>query len=476
MQLYRNDGAGRFTDITHAAGLAVSFYGMGVACGDYDNDGDQDLFFTAVGPNHLFRNDGGKFVEVTTSAGVAGGENQWSSACGWFDYDQDRDLDLFVCNYLKWSREYDLAQDFRLTGGGRAYGRPQDFEGALPSLYRNDGEGKFTDVSSESGIRVTNPDTGVPLPKALGLVFADFDRDGWLDVVVANDTVQNLLLHNQRNGQFAEIGAQAGIAFDKDGNARGAMGIDVAYFRNNDDLGIAIGNFANEMTALYVCRNHELLFTDEAVSNGLGPSSRLELKFGVAFSDFDLDGRVDLIAANGHLEDEINKVQPNQHYEQPPHLFWNCGPHQDTEFLLLKENHCGAELLRPMVGRGVAVGDVDGDGDLDVLITGSGQKPRLLRNDQTLSHHWLRLKLVGRQCNRDAIGSWAEVHLGNQVLRRLVTPTRSYLSQCELPLSFGLGQATTIDRVVIHWADGSRQEVEQLAVDRTYTIEQPAAK
>jgi hypothetical protein len=305
------------------------------------------------------------------------------------------------------------------------------------------------------------------------MTFADFDHDGWMDVVIANDTVQNLLFHNLKNGKFEELGAVAGVAFDNNGNARGAMGIDVGYFRNNNDLGIAIGNFANEMTALYVSRNHDLEFTDEAVSNGLGPSSRLELKFGVSFADFDLDGRLDFLAANGHLEDEINKVQPSQHYEQPPHLYWNCGPEHESEFLMLQAEHCGSDFLRPLVGRGVALGDVDEDGDLDVLITASGQPPRLLRNDQKLGHHWLRLKLIGQKCNRDAIGSLVEVHIRDQVLRRQVMPTRSYISQSELPLTFGLGDADKIDRVVIHWADGSVQEANGLKVDQSHTIEQP---
>jgi hypothetical protein len=472
MKLYRNQGRWKFDDITSEAGLDVSFYGMGVACGDYDNDGDIDLFFSAVGLNHLFRNDEGKYVEVTDAAQVGGQADQWSTACGWFDYDNDRDLDLYVCNYVKWSKDFDLAQDFKLTGGDRAYGRPQEFEGVFPYLYRNDGDGKFTDVSADSGIQVTNENTGVPLPKSLGVTFADFDQDGWLDVVVANDTVQNLLFHNLKNGKFEEIGALAGVAFDNDGNARGAMGIDVAYFRNNDELGIAIGNFANEMTALYVCRNHELMFTDEAVSNGLGPSSRLELKFGVQFADFDLDGRLDFLAANGHLEDDINKVMPSQHYEQPPHLYWNCGPEHKTEFMMLDEVHCGADFLKPMVGRGAAVGDLDGDGDLDALLTASGKAPRLLRNDQTLGNRWLRFKLIGKKCNQNAIGSWVEVKVGNQLLRRQVMPTRSYLSQCELPVVFGIGKEANVQHAEIHWADGSHQTVPVAELDRTYTIQQ----
>lgn len=471
-KLFQNDGTGQFTDVSQAAGLTAVFYGMGVACGDYDNDADVDLYFTCVGANHLLRNDGGKFVDVTASAGVRGSEDQWSTAAGWFDYDNDSDLDLFVCNYVKWSREFDLAQEFKLTGGSRAYGRPQEFEGMFPNLYRNEGGGKFTDVSEAAGIQIRNPNTGVPLPKSLGLTFADFDQDGWLDVIIANDTVQNLLFHNQKNGKFAEVGAVAGVAFDNEGNARGAMGIAVAYFRNNDDLGVAIGNFANEMTALYVSRNHELAFTDEAVSNGLGPSSRLELKFGVSFADFDLDGRLDFLAANGHLEDEINKVQPSQHYEQPPHLYWNCGPEHDGEFLMLQASQCGSDFLQPLVGRGVAVGDIDNDGDQDVLITGSGQRPRLLRNDQSLGHHWLRIQLVGKQCNRDAIGSLVEVQLGDRVLRRIVMPTCSYLSQSELPVTFGLGTAAKVDRVTIRWADGSKQELDTVSVDQMHRIEQ----
>lgn len=478
LRLYRNDGTGKFVDATADAGLALSWYGMGIACGDYDNDGDVDLFVTCVGLNHLLRNDGGKFVEVTGEAGVGGVADQWSTAAGWFDCDNDRDLDLFVCNYVKWSKEFDLAQDFKLTGGTRAYGRPQEFSGAFPYLYRNDGQGKFTDISAEAGIQVRNPDTGAPLPKSLGLTFADFDHDGWMDIVVANDTVQNLMFRNRKQGKFEEVGAIAGVAFDNDGNARGAMGIDVAYFRNNDDLGIAIGNFANEMTALYVSRNHELQFTDEAVSNGLGPSSRLELKFGVSFADFDLDSRLDFIAANGHLEDEINKVQPSQHYEQSPHLYWNCGPEQESEFLMLPEAKCGADFLKPLVGRGAALGDIDGDGDVDVLLTGSGQQPRLLRNDQQLKHHWLRFRLVGKNCNHDAIGSWVEVQLGNKVLRRQVMPTRSYLSQSELPVTFGIGSAEKVDKVIVRWADGTEQPVEDVTLDKLHVVEQkvgPAA-
>ncbi len=471
--LYRNDGRGQFENVTAAAGLNVSFYGMGVAVGDYDNDGWSDLYFTAVGRNHLFHNVGGRFEEVTGPAGVAGRDDQWSSCCGWFDYNRDGRLDLFVCNYVHWSKEIDQGQDFKLVGVGRAYGPPTAFEGAFCTLYRNDGDGKFSDVSEAAGLFIRNPATGVPMGKSLGLTFVDLDRDDWLDVVVANDTVQNFVFHNERNGTFLEIGALVGVAFDPSGNARGAMGIDAARFRNDDALGLAIGNFANEMTALYVSQGGSMQFSDEAIATGLGPPSRLELKFGLFFFDYDLDSRLDLLAANGHLEDEISKVQASQTHAQPPHLFWNCGPDQGAEFLPATPDTAGPDFFRPMVGRGAAYADIDGDGDLDVLLTANHGPPRLLRNDQQTGHHWLRFRLRGRRSPRDAIGAWVEVLLGKQLLSRQVMPTRSYLSQVELPVTIGIGSAETVGLVRILWPDGSIQKVEAV-LDRVLEIEQEA--
>ena len=321
LKLYANDGTGQFADVTRGSGLDVSVMGMGVAVGDIDNDGLSDLFVTCVGTNHLFKNlGGGKFADVTASAGV-GGDGQWSTAACFFDYDNDGKLDLFVGHYVKWSREIDAEVGYKIDGKTRAYGQPMNFGGSFPTLYHNDGNGKFTDVSAQAGVQVKNTATGVPAAKTLGVVPVDLDGDGFMDLVVANDTTANFVFHNQKNGTFKEIGASAGVAFDSYGNARGAMGIDAAHYRNDAALGITIGNFANEMTALYVSQPGGMSFTDEAIPEGIGPASRLLLKFGVFFFDYDLDGRLDVLSANGHLDEEIVKLQKSQSYRQPAQLF-----------------------------------------------------------------------------------------------------------------------------------------------------------
>jgi len=473
LAMFANDGKGKYNEVTKDVGLDVSVYGMGVACGDYDNDGKVDVFISCLGQDKLFHNEDGKFVDATTRAGVGGDVNAWSTSSGWFDCDQDGDLDLLVCHYVEWTRAFDTAQEFRLLGGAeRAYGRPQPFAGTFPSLFRNEGDGKFTDVSAESGFHVINPATSVPMGKSLGLVFEDFDGDGKLDCVISNDTVQNFLFHNLGDGKFEEIGAIAGVAFDAAGAARGAMGIDAAAFRNDASIGVAIGNFANEMSALYVSRTRNLQFYDAAVANGFGPATRLELTFGVLFLDVDLDGRLDVFQANGHLEEDISKVQASQHYEQPPQLFWNAGSQYNTEFLKCREQETGVDLQKPMVGRGLSYADIDGDGDLDLLIMGCGQKPRLLRNDQKLGNHWLRVKLKGKASNRDGIGGLVELRMGDVIQSRRVSPTRSYLSQVELPVTFGLGVANAIDRVVVTWPNGKQQTIQQPAIDQVLIVEQ----
>src|SRR5882724_9692984 len=436
MSLYHNDGHGHFTDVTKGSGLDVIFYGMGVAVGDYDNDGLPDVFVTAVGGNHLFHNDGnGRFHEVTQEAGVGGLINGWSTSAAWIDYDNDGKLDLFVCNYVNWSPEIDRAKNYELPNIGRAYGPPRNFPGTFPCLYHNDGHGHFTDVSARAGIQVRDPATGLPQAKSLAVAPVDADNDGWIDLVVANDTVPNFLFHNQHDGTFKEIGARSGVAFDAYGLVRGAMGIDSARFRNDDKLGIAIGNFANEMNALYVAQRDSLVFADEATREGVGPASQKLLKFGLFFFDYDLDSRLDVLTAKG------------------------------MGFAPVPAEKCGADLLKPIVGRGSAFADIDGDGDLDVVLTQIGGPPLLLRNDQNLHHHWVRLKLAGTKSNRDAIGAWIKARVNGQTFWRQVMPTRSYLSQSELPVTIGLGQSDKVDSVEIVWPGGASQKIPPPPVD-----------
>ena len=406
MALYRNDAKGRFEDVTADSGLDVSFYGMAPAVGDFDNDGLVDVFVSGVGGNRLFRNlGGGKFSDVTKESGIGGLPSDWSSCAAWFDYDNDGRLDLFVGHYVRWSREIDFEVGYKIDGTTRAYGQPMSFQGAFPSLFHNDGHGKFTDVSAKSGVQVKNTSTGVPVAKTLGVAPVDLNGDGWMDLVVANDTVQNFVFTNAHDGTFKEIGALSGLAFDANGQTRGAMGIDAARYRNDDSLGIGIGNFANEMTAMYVSQRDPCSFTDEAIQEGVGPASRLLLKFGIFFFDYDLDGRLDVLSANGHLDEEIVKLQKSQSYRQPAQLFWNTGAKSGATFAAVDVAHAGADLFKPLVGRGSAFADIDGDGDLDVVLTQTGGAPLLLRNDQQLKHHWLRVKLAGSKSNRSAPAS-----------------------------------------------------------------------
>jgi hypothetical protein len=469
MGLFINDGRGRFTEATRQWGLAVPIYGMGVAVGDVEGDGDPDLFITAVGRNRLFLNEGSRFRDVTGRAGVAGDPEAWSSCAGFFDADSDGDLDLIVGNYVIWSRELDFEVGFTLNGTDRAYGPPTSFAGTVPWLYLNDGSGSFREVGEEAGLRVVNPATGEPVAKSLGFGIADLDDDGRLDVLVANDTVRNFLFRNLGGGRFTEIGASAGVGFDAGGNATGAMGVDVADFRNDGHLGFAVGNFANEMTSLYVALQDPWVFADEAVIEGIGSASRLRLSFGVLFLDADLDGRLDLLTVNGHIEDAISQVQSSQTHRQPAQLFWNTGGDGGASFVPLGDGAVG-DLARPVVGRGATTADIDGDGDLDLLISGNGERARLLRNDQSLNHHWLRVILEGDGPNPGGIGAWVEVLSGGLRQRRQVMPARSYLSQVELPVTFGLGDRSGPVEIQVTWPDGTIQAVDAVSPDQVVTV------
>jgi hypothetical protein len=468
-RLYRNDDGARFTDVTVEAGLEHNLYGMGVAVGDYDNDGWADLYLSNLGPNLLLRNDQGRFVDVSAAAGVAGNRDDWSTGTSFLDVDNDGDLDLFVGNYVEWSREIDRDIDFRIAGLGRAYGGPEHHTGALNRLYRNDGEGRFTEVSQAAGIAVTEGAERRPAGKALAVSVADVDRDGFSDIVVANDTTRNFLYHNLGNGRFAEVSVLEGIAYDRDGKATSGMGIDLAHFRNDADIGIAIGNFANEMSSLFVTLDGRGPFVDEAVLEGIGPDSRQALTFAVLFFDADLDGRLDLFQANGHLENQINRVHPSQTYAQPPQLFWNCGGGCAQRFRLLDAT---GDLAKPLVGRGAAYADIDDDGDLDLAIVQNGRRAVLLRNDQQTGHHWLRVRLVGNTANRDGLGAEVTLRAGGVTHYQRVHPARGYLSQVELPLTFGLGSATQVDGLTVTWPGGQVQQVAVPGVDRLLEVVQ----
>lgn len=471
-KLYRNRGDGGFEDVSEAAGLAVVLYGMGAAAGDYDGDGFVDVFLTAVGENRLFRNlHGEMFADVTAHAGVGGSPDAWSTSAAFADIDDDGDLDLFVCNYVAWSPEIDGEVDYRLTGIGRAYGPPTDFPGTDSYLYRNDG-GVFVDVSEQAGIRVSYPSTGQPVGKALAVVPVDIDGDRRVDFVVANDTVRNFLFRNLGGGRFREEGVDAGIAFDAGGTATGAMGVDAARFDNDDKVAVVMGNFANEMSSFYVARPGEGLFSDDAIVSGVGAPSRRALTFGVFFFDADLDGRLDMLAANGHVEPEIRRVQASQRYAQPTQLFWNCGTGCPRRYALLDRV---GDLADPVVGRGAAYADIDADGDLDVAIAQAGQRAVLLRNDQALGYNWVRVQLASQAPNPHALGAVVTADVAGRRQVRVVNPARSYLSQVELPVTVGLGNAARLDALTVQWPSGARETWTDLPAGRSYIVREGEA-
>jgi hypothetical protein len=485
--------------VTVQAGLAVTLFGMGATAGDYDNDGWPDLFITAVGGNRLFRNEpapggGRRFRDVTRQAGVGGPGGWpagpvsdffasktplcWSASATWLDYDGDGRLDLFVCNYVTWSPARDAEQGFRLATGERAYGPPRAFRGTHCFLYRNKGDGTFEDVSRQAGLEVF--DRGEPAGKSLGVVACDVDGDGYPDVLVANDTVRNFFFRNVpgKDGKrrFEEVGEVTGVAY-ADRVARGAMGIDWGPGYRQGQNALLIGNFADEPNTLLVQqRPGDLHLIDLAPSEGVGGPSRSLLKFGLFFFDFDLDGRLDFLTCNGHLEPDITRAVPDQSYRQPVQLYWNRGP-QSPRFALVPASAAGDDLFRPLVGRGCAYLDIDGDGALDVVLTANGGPARLLRNDNRTGHHWVRLHLEGdgKRSNRSAIGARIVLEAGGRRQVREVSAGRGYLSQCELTQTFGLGDVTKIDRVTVHWPGakaGPPTVLTGVAVDREHHVVQ----
>ena len=456
MALFRNNGNGTFADVTRRAGLAVPLYGMGVAAADYDNDGRTDIYITALGQNRLFRNMGGlKFADVTASAGV--GDPGFSTSAAWLDYDRDGRLDLFVANYVEWTADKDLF--CTLDGKKKSYCTPESYKGQSPTLYRNLGDGKFENVTKRAGLLD-------PTSKALGVALVDHNADGWLDLFVANDTQPNRLYENRKDGTFSDIGLAAGVAFNEAGVARAGMGVDAADYDRSGRQSIIIGNFANEMMTLYTNEGNGL-FIDEAPRSAIGRATLPTLTFACFFFDFDLDGLLDIYAHNGHVADDVEEVQRHVTYAQAPHLFRNAGGRKFEEVTAA----VGAALRQRTVGRGAAYGDYDGDGDLDLLLTANNGPARLLRNDGGAAHNRLRVTLQGARSNRDAIGAFVRVgtSAGPSVWHMVKTGS-SYLSQSELPLTFGLGRADKVTSIEIRWPGGQVERLGSATANHRITI------
>jgi enediyne biosynthesis protein E4 len=460
--LYRNRGDGTFDDVTRGSGLDREIYGMGVAIGDYDNDGDPDVYLTALGPNVLLRNDGeGKFTDVTRAAGV--GDDGFGTSATWIDFDRDGDLDLFLLNYVQWSIKTDIY--CTLDGQTKSYCTPESYQGASPVLYRNDGGGKFADISEEAGLHN-------PRGKGLGVAVLDFDNDGWLDLAVANDTQPNNLYRNDGSGGkggFTDVGTMAGIAFAENGAARGAMGIDAADYDGSGVPSLVIGNFSNEMVSLYH-NEGKGFFIDVAPISEVGRASLLTLAFGAFFFDFDLDGRQDIFLTNGHVENDIAAVQQRVSFAQPPHLFRNLGDGRFTDVA----GQMGAAFAAPVVGRGAAYGDIDGDGDLDLAISTSNGPARLFRNEGGSDNAWIAFKLNGSVSNREGIGARIVVSAEGKTQSLVVKSATGYCSQNQLPVTFGLAEASRVDRVEITWPSGKTQSLTGPAIRRVHTVVEPA--
>jgi len=454
---YKNNGTGGFVDSTKAAGLAVSLYAMGGTAADYDNDGDVDLFVTALGGNRLFRNDGaGVFTDVTAAAGLAG-STAFGTSAAFFDYDKDGVLDLYVVNYVQWA----LATDIRcsLDGKTKSYCTPEAYKGASPILYKGGKDGRFTDVTKAAGLLD-------PAAKALGIALLDYDGDGWLDLFVANDTRPNRLYRNTGKGTFTDEAVTAGVAFNDAGVPRAGMGTDAADYDGSGRPSLVVGNFSNEMIGLYHNEGGGL-FLDEAPGQTVGQTSMLTLTFACFFFDADLDGRLDLFAANGHVADDINVAQPKVKYAEPAHLFRNLG---QKRFEAITDK-AGPALQKPVVARGAAYLDADRDGDLDLVVTENNGPARLLRNEGGNRQHWLRVTLQGTKSNRSAIGAVATVTLANGAKRWAMVKTgSSYLSQSELPLTFGLGTDPRVTGIEVRWPSGQVDTIGSVEANRGITI------
>ena len=457
-KLYRNNHDGTFSDVTHQAGLDVEMYGIGVAVGDYDNDGFQDLFVTAYGQSRLFHNNGnGTFTDVTQRAGLAG-VKEFSTSAAFVDYDKDGRLDLVVGNYVQWSPENDLY--CTMDGKNKSYCTPESYKGTSVRLWHNDGNGKFSDATQKAGL-------GEPTSKTLGVAVLDYDNDGWPDLLFSNDTQPNKLYRNNGNGTFTEKAVVAGVAFSEDGVARAGMGVDTFDYDRSGKTSLLITNFSNQMISLYHNEGNGL-FVDEAPRSDVGRASLLTLGFGCFFFDYDLDGWPDILVANGHIDPDIQKVQVNVKFAEPPHLFRNLGKGKFADVT----KSAGAEFAAARVGRAVAYADAFNNGRLDVLFTTNGGAPKLFRNVEAPgnANHSVRLKLVGTKSNRDGIGAVVKLATADGTQTQMLRSGSSYLAANELVLTFGLGKQSQADAIEIRWPSGTVDKLTAVNAGQTVTI------
>lgn len=458
--LYHNNGNGTFTDVTRQAGLAVKMYGMGCAVADYDNDGFEDIYITALDGNHLFHNAGnGKFSDVTARAGVK--DPGFATSAVWFDYDNDGKLDLLVLHYVDWSIATD--QFCSLDGKNKSYCTPEAYKGQSATLYHNKGNGVFEDVTKKAGLYD-------PTSKSLGVALLDYDNDGWLDLFVTNDTQPNKLYHNNHNGTFTDTAFSAGVAFSDAGKARAGMGTDASDYDASGRQGLVIGNFTNESMSLYH-NDGSGLFSDHASDSDIASASAKSVTFSTFFFDFDLDGWPDIFALNGHVADDVSVTQPTLHYAESPLLFRNRGKGRFENVT----DKVGAALRQPIVGRGAAYFDFDNDGDLDLVVTTSNGPAKLLRNDNGNQNDMLRVKTIGTRSNRDSIGAKVTIRTNKGMhLFEMVKSGSSYLSQSEMPLTFGLGKpdAEKLITLNIVWPSGKKESISNIKPNQLITLKE----
>lgn len=458
--LYHNNGNGTFTDVTRQAGLAVQTYGLGCAVADYDNDGFEDVYITALDGNHLFHNLGnGKFADVTARAGVK--DPGFATSAVWFDYDNDGKLDLFVLHYVDWSVATD--QFCSLDGKSKSYCTPEAYKGQSATLYHNKGNGIFEDVTKKAGLYD-------PSSKSLGVTLLDYDKDGWLDLFVTNDTQPNKLYHNNHNGTFTDAAFSAGVAFSDAGKARAGMGTDSSDYDQSGRESLVIGNFTNESMALYH-NDGSGLFSDRATDSDIATASAKSLTFSTFFFDYDLDGWPDIFALNGHVADDVSVTQPTLHYAESPLLFRNKGKGHFENVT----DKVGTALRQPIVGRGAAYLDFDNDGDLDLVLTTSNGPAKLLRNENGNQNDVLRIRTIGTRSNRDGIGAKITIKTNNGMrLFEMVKSGSSYLSQSEMPLTFGLGkpEPDKTESLEIIWPSGKKESIPNVAPNQTITLKE----